>query len=1371
MLTHARYTLTLITLLIFGTHLSALRAQRADERITFDSFSVRDGLSSSSVFSITQDADGFLWFATPNGLTRYDGYRFEQFRHSPTASDALPDDNVRSLRLDDEGRLWAGTASGLAYFSEGHLVSFPWSEQAKGSTLVYDIAPAANGWLLASDAGLLRFDESAGYSPANYPVGVVSSLLPEADATTASASGQPGKPTAWLIGGERGVMRYDASTDSYAVIDERLIGVQVNDLLRHDDRWQSVWIATEGQGLWLYDLSTRSLQTFRHLAADDESLSSDYVRSLAYDDGHRLWVGTFVGLNLMQRDGHSFRRVLNTLYADDGLSQNSIRALFADSQGGMWLGTYFGGVYYYHSLKNRFERFSHHRTEGALSDRVIGGMAADGDILWIGTNEGGLNKMNLTTGENLQMRHREGDPTSLSGNNVKAVLRLADGMLAVGSHDGGLCTGSGDGRFRRIRFASESGREPGVYALAERTDAPELWIGTLSGLYRYDLKQRLTLTAADSLRGEAGLQGRKIFALNADSRQRLWLGTDRGLYLFRPTEGAIRPLPADADGVEPVVNCLLERNDGTLFAGTRSGLFVADTAAMQLVSADKRGWSPTADFQIYGIEEDAFHRLWLSTDRGLLQLDRQGKSRRLFTEADGVRITEFNLYSHCKSDEGRIFFGGIDGVTAFYPERLMTNPFSPKPMITGLSIADRRLAPGDDTGILQALAEHTRSITLQPDQNWLSIDYGATDFLSGRRNRFAIRLVGLDNEWRSTSLPSVSYSNLLPGSYTFEVRCANSDGKWSTDTARLSIRVLPHWWQTWWARLIAATLLFGLLYWLFRFYERRRAMREALALERREKEQVAELGQMKIRFFINISHELRTPLTLILSPVCEMLERGVADPWLTQRLTLVRRNAQRMLNLVNQVIDYRRAELGVMDLRPSWHTPASELRELFELFAGSAANRRISYEWTCGYAADERAAYDGNYLERILTNLIANALKYTPAGGRISVGIAPEGGKLRLTVADTGCGIAEADQARIFDRFYQVDATSASAGAGIGLSFVKLLVEHHGGTIALDSRLGEGATFTVIIPARRDDYPADAWVDAEADRVRTVLPEPVLDVAPADDAPKPSPTDAPADAADTRETLLIVDDDAEIRSYLCEALADDWRTIGAADGEEAWQLLESAAEPIALVVSDVMMPRIDGMRLCSMIKRNVGFCHIPVVLLTAKVEQGEQLDGLNAGADDYICKPFVLSLLRAKIRNILRGRKLAISNYAARPEATPTSIATNTIDEELLRRAVGIVESNIDNEAFSAEQLARDMGMSRSSLHLKLKSVTGESAVALIRRVRLGRACQLLKEGRYNVAEISGMVGLSPAYFSTTFKKYMGCHPSEYAASEADKTK
>jgi DNA-binding response OmpR family regulator len=287
-----------------------------------------------------------------------------------------------------------------------------------------------------------------------------------------------------------------------------------------------------------------------------------------------------------------------------------------------------------------------------------------------------------------------------------------------------------------------------------------------------------------------------------------------------------------------------------------------------------------------------------------------------------------------------------------------------------------------------------------------------------------------------------------------------------------------------------------------------------------------------------------------------------------------------------------------------------------------------------------------------------------------------------------------------------------------------------------------------------------------------VLPEPFVAPASPEEIPDSSPEEAegaPADAK--RETLLIVDDDAEIRNYLCEALGEEYATIAAADGEEAWQLLEAQSEPVALVVADVMMPRIDGLRLCSMIKHNVGYCHIPVVLLTAKVEQGEQLDGLNAGADDYICKPFVLSLLRAKIRNIIRGRKLAIANYAARPEAAPTSIATNTMDEELLSRAVAIVESNIDNEAFTAEQLARDMGMSRSNLHLKLKGVTGESAVALIRRVRLGRACRLLKEGRWNVAEISAMVGLSPAYFSTTFKKYMGCHPSEYAAAESDKTK
>ena len=1312
-----------------------------EKKIIFQQFSLNEGLSQSSVFYITQDKKGYMWFATGDGLNRYDGYKFTIYRHNKTDSASLINNNIRSLAIDSKNRLWIGTQSGLSMYNKDKevFVNYPWKNIGFKKQLIYNICESSDDqFLLATDRGLVSFSEKGGYQHTSFPTRRVSAILKLKNKI--------------LVGSDNGLFYYDPENDTFEIVYDGLRNKPIMAILPHNRNHNKIWIGTEGEGLYLYDLAYHILIPYTHRPDDNESISSNYIRSLSYDNQQRLWVGTFVGLNILKGDGKGFYHLFNTEYEADELSQNSIRAIYADSQGGMWCGTYFGGLNYYHNLKNQFEHLKYIRYANSLNDNVVSTMLAESSLIWIGTNDNGLNVYNTVTDHFSYYKHKENDPESLSGNNIKALLRLSNGNMAIGSHDGGLCILQKNNRFKRINISSDQTANSNVYSLFQ-DENNILWVGTLNGLFLYDFKSESGQSVSTLIKTKV-LDDKQIMTLYSDSKKRLWIGTDNGLYIYDKTQNQL--YNAEPQKInDKQICCIVEDKQHSIWIGSQSGLFTYDEQNKKLF--DIGNYYKIPDYRIYGILEDSFNRLWMSSNSGLICLNKESKSWRIYTEPDGIQSNQFNMYAYCKSSDGKMYFGGTNGITAFFPERLIDNPYTPAAIIDNLTVFNKKILPGDESKILEKSIDETNSITLKSSQSLFGLEFVVPNYLSGGNNLFSYTLEGFDTDWYNTTKNSVSYSNLNPGNYTFKVKVANNDGKWSSQTTELHITVLPHWWETWWAKLIFALLVCIVVFYGIHFYTSRKIMRKELALERKEKERTEELSQMKIRFFINISHEFRTPLTLILSPIHEILERGVSDKWLKNQLLLIQRNSKRMLHLINQVLDYRRAEMGAMELHVQEHEIKPFVQELFDMFARAASNKKIDYNLEYNIEKD-KIFYDENYLERILTNLISNALKYTPEFGNITVKAKEDKGSLIISVSDTGCGIPKDKQDRIFERFYQVEENSV--GTGIGLSFVKRLIEQHHGEIHLNSTLGEGSEFTVIIPCE-----AKAYSEEERSDGQTITKAPntkYIDPNIEEYSEKETAISYQSEnEAQDKSTLLLVEDDADVRKYLYENFSQSYHILQAENGEIAWDILNKG-EKIDFIISDVMMPVMDGIKFCKLVKQNIHFCHIPLILLTAKSTVGEQLTGLNTGADDYISKPFVFSVLRAKVQNILKGRQRAIRNYAANIEANPAQIASNGIDEELLNKAIGIIEKNLENPNFSAEEFSREMGMSRSNLHLKLKALTGESAVEFIRRIRFGHACRLLKEGKYNVSEISTMVGFTPSYFTTSFKKYRGCLPSEY---------
>ena len=533
-------------------------------------------------------------------------------------------------------------------------------------------------------------------------------------------------------------------------------------------------------------------------------------------------------------------------------------------------------------------------------------------------------------------------------------------------------------------------------------------------------------------------------------------------------------------------------------------------------------------------------------------------------------------------------------------------------------------------------------------------------------------------------------------------------------------------------------------------------MEAQLEIERRDKEHQEEINQMKMRFFINISHELRTPLTLILTPLQEIINK-ISDRWTRNQLEYIQRNANRLLHLVNQLMDYRRAELGVFELKAKKGNAHQLIQDNFLFYDKLARHKKITYTLH-SELEDKEVLFDANYLELIVNNLLSNAFKYTESGQSITVTLKEENGWLLLQVSDTGIGIPINKQGKIFERFYQIE--SEHVGSGIGLSLVQRLIELHHGRIELDSEENKGSTFSVYLPQDLSVYkPSELASNDELNEEEQVYSTNSKAMYFIDTEKVENESVESGDKK--RGTILIVEDNNEIRRYLSNGLADLFNTQEAGNGEEALEKLKD--NEVDVIVTDVMMPVMNGIKLCKNVKQNIRTCHIPVIILSAKTDIKDQMEGLQMGADDYIPKPFSLAILTTKIQNMMRTRRRMLEKYAKSLEVEPEKITFNAMDEALLKRAMAIVEKNMDNIEFSTDEFAREMNMSRSNLHLKLKAITGESTIDFIRKIRFNEAAKLLKDGRYTVAEVSTMVGFNtPSYFATSFKKYFGCLPTEY---------
>lgn len=1322
----------------------------AEERMEFVHIGLNEGLSQCSVLDIRQDDMGNIWMATFNGLNKYNGYEFSVYKRDEADSCSLDGDIIRLCHKDRQGRIWAASSKGLALYDmdADNFRNFYFHEK---ECLIKGLADYSDDvFLLFVNKKLCLFDKNTGVFFEDDFTSQLSAKAP----TCVSQCGDR-----IYVGSGEGLFEYSCTSGKVTSWTDRIMhGRTIQCVL--EEGGHGLWVGTEGTGLFYLDRKTGQWTTYVHDSDRKGGICSDYVRSLAFDADGRLWVGTLNGLNVF--DGQTKEFVFYGSEEEGGLSHSSVRSLFRDSQGGMWVGTYYGGVNYFHPFKKRFDSLDFAGGTALSEKRVVGCIYEDASgNLWIGTNENGVYCYSPQTGRSQCWSIANG----LSSNDVKAVyVDEAKRLAYVGTHAGGLNVI--DLRSGRVQVVQAMNAHSNIYAIEPLSDG-RLLVSNISAPLYFD-PATMSFEKA-GLRIVSILPG--VMFIKRDRKGRIWIGGKNGVGLLEEKNGHVQAVDlfGELGFAGKYVNSVFEAADGKYYLATRSGLFSYDEGSRSVKQYTVKHGLP--DDVVYGVMEDEQSRLWLSTDRGLSCFNPENEQFKNYQDIDGILGNQFVANAFCHAQNGRMYVGGINGITTFSPSRLMDNPYTPPVIITQLRLFNKIVRPGDDSGILKKDISFTRSIRLKAAQKMFSLQFVVPNYLAGKHNTFAYKLDGYDKEWYTTDMRTVSYSNLPHGTYHFLVKAANNDGQWNEQATSLEIVVLPVWYMTWWAICLFVLAFCTLVYLVIRYFGAKKMMTAQLEMERRDRQRQQEIAEMKQRFFINMAHELRTPLTLISAPLGELMAK-VTDRGMRKQLKYIDSNTDKLLHIVNRLMDYRKVETGAFDLKLSRNNVYRIVHKTVKYYEPHAKERKISFSFDSDMENRELLC-DPSYVELILNNILSNAFKYSPDGASVSVSLNVDGDRLVLVVKDSGYGISPEQQEKIFERFYQVD--KAATGSGVGLFMVKELVQRHHGTIGLVSTLGEGSCFTVELPVDESAYSAEELAaagecedenkqavlgHASAGKGRTLIEASVLDESLTDTG-----EDEPVASAERRYSVLIVEDNREILSFLSDNLGGDYNVYQAENGAVALKLLDD--KEVDLILTDVMMPVMDGLQLCKKVKQNVRTCHIPVLILSAKAEVDEQLEGLQLGADDYIPKPFVMNVLKSKIRNLFRTRYRALQFYSQSLEVEPDKMSLSALDEEILTKAKRIVEEHISDVEFSTDAFAGEMCMSRSALHLKLKAITGDSTYDFIRKIRFNEACRLLTEGKYSVAEISAMVGFTtPSYFSTSFKKYFGCMPSEYLRSK-----
>ena len=1320
----------------------------------FKHLEVSDGLSNNSVNTICKDRDGFMWFGTTTGLNRYDGYTFKIYQHAENDPGSLPDNYITDIVEMPDGRFWVNTGRGYVLFDKEQdcfitdVTGFMKNLESGGVPEQVFVDREGNTCLSVAGEGCYRYKEGGKRLFFSY----VEHSLPE-HGVTQIAECSDGLlliyNTGLLVCLDRATLAIKWKSDE---IKKYIPAGKTIEFSLFVDRDNCIW-AYSLMGIWAYDCGTKSWRT--DLTAIWSSRPDVIIHAVAQDIEGRIWVGKdYDGIDVLEKETG---KVTSLVAHDDNgrsLPHNTIYDLYADRDGIMWVGTYKKGVSYYSESIFKFNMYEW----GDITCIE----QADENRLWLGTNDHGILLWNRSTGKAEPFwRDAEGQLP----NPVVSMLKSKDGKLWVGTFNGGLYCMDGS----RVRSYKEGVGNTlasnNVWALVE-DDKGRIWIASLGG--GLQCLEPVSGTFETYTSSNSALLENNVTSLCWVDNNTLFFGTaNQGVGMMDMRTREIKKIQGQSGNVKlsnDAVNHVYKDSRGLVWIATREGLNVYDTR--RHVFLDLSSVAEAKGNFIAAITEDQERNMWVSTSRKVIRVtvasDGKGSylfDSRAYNSEDGLQNCDFNQRSIKTLHNGIIAIGGLYGVNVFAPDHIRYNKMLPNVMFTGLSLFDEAVKVGQSYGgrvLIEKELNDVENVEFDYKQNIFSVSFASDNYNLPEKTQYMYKLEGFNNDWLTLPLGvhNVTFTNLAPGKYVLRVKAINSDGYVGIKEATLGIVVNPPFWMSWWAYLLYAVGLVIVLF-LARYRMLKRE-REKFHLQQIENEVAKneEINNMKFRFFTNVSHELRTPLTLIISPLEGMLKE-TTDELQSTRLQLMYRNAQRLLHLVNQLLDFRKGEMSTHQLSLSEGDIISYVHSVCNSFLLMADKKHIQFSFFSGIDTFSMA-FDADKVGKIVMNLLSNAFKFTPEGGRVTVMIEHVAGTpdiLEIKIADTGIGISDVDKEHIFERFYQAGhkGVEGTTGNGIGLSLVRDFVTLHEGEVKVFDNIGMGSVFVIQFPVKH---------------VETQVQLPEETGMPAGDEEDKEMKEEAREEMERKNfpLLLIVDDNEDFRIFMRYSLELQYRVKLAVNGKEAWEMMQE--ELPDLVISDVMMPQMDGNELCRLIKQDKRTAHIPVILLTARQNTEAKLEGLQTGADDYVTKPFNMTILVLRIRKLIElSRYHRVTQGMIDP--APSEIVITSLDEKLIEKAIKYVEDNMSRTELSVEELSRELGMSRVHLYKKLLQITGKTPIEFIRVIRLKRAAQLLRESQLHVSEVAFEVGFNnPKYFSRYFKDEFGVLPSVYQEKE-----
>lgn len=1356
----------LIILVTFFIHFELLgQGLEQSNGIRFKKYDGNNGIPGETIKSIYQDQSELMWLGVEyKGLVSFDGKSFKQYEFNPENKNSISSNIVNTICEDREGNLWIGTINGLNKRKKtlnNHLQSeflrF-YNEDNSGSipnNCINQIFRNKNADLLIGTGQGLCFLESGNQF---LQIPLTEHKDPAVRCIYQLKSGQ------YLIGTDKGLFKL---SEKYEKLD--------------------YWSVDEAQGR---------------------------VTSMEEDMDGNIWIGTQSGMFIFKEERlYPINEILNKNYLFGGMG---IHCMLRDKVGRMWVGTYSRGLYIFYKNNGHYKFISNEVLyENGFHAYQIRGVTQDSQgLIWVATkNEGFYVHDNRL--ETFGLLNTTSSPLKLSNNSILAIFESSDKKLYIGTRQGGINIID-----RKRKYITYYTHDPNrinsigdnrVEGFAEQKTG-EIWVATVKGLSKF---------IPESKRFK-NFNFNPTHSIVLDQNNQLWLGTSKGLFIFDPKKETFNSPPIYSPALEDYISSLFIDNDQNLWIGTgNSGLlqyipkkgtikhyhedhldenFRIPSNAIRAIQQDHKQniWVGTllngmiklekdSEKQAYSLSEHIFDGIgifsileskpgifWLSTNEGIYNFDSHTKTSNDFGVQYGLQGEVFNNTAFLKSTDGYLFFGGNKGLNFFKPENIYKNLFIPTTSIKSIT--------AQSYGKKDFFQDHHGVFNFKYG-SYTSFDFFLNDYSNPQNNMFKYKLEGITKDWIDlVNNNNISFASLTPGNYELHIKGANADGIWSKNQQTVSFKILDPWWLSKLAKILYGFFIVLVIYLVIRFITFSDRKKHELEIIKLEKAQVEKINEEKLRFFTDISHELRTPLTIILPSAEKLIEIKKDNIEEVKKRSLsILRNSKLLMNLIEDLLEIQKIEYGHVQVQPEPVKVIENCRNIFDNFSYLAENKKIKYHFITNLP-EISAMIDQNILNKILSNLLVNAIKYTQNYGYVELLVTirtstenllspkmnqPDSHQLVITVKDTGIGISEKELPNIFDRFYRVKSKNTSGGTGIGLALTKNLVELHNGKIHVHSQEGKGSVFEVEIPLQYvESLEAEQKShDGLLDEIETQKDNDNISKTITEDKPHQDSVENLEDSMCYKNKMvpeiLIVEDDEEIRNLLKD-LFSEYKVVVAKNGKEGLEIANQKVQP-SLIISDVMMPVMDGLTFCREIKNNFQTSHIPVLMLTAKTTTSDQIEGIKVGADDYISKPFYSNMLIAKVENLLK-RQIRLREYFEKNlSIQPADPPAYNREKELLIKCKEIIEQNISNHEFSVEKLALELGLSRVHLFRKLKYLINQSPMELIYSIRLKRAIDLIKTNNYTMSEVAYMTGFSsPSSFSTTFKKYYKESPKAY---------